>query len=119
MGQNEFNSILLQPENRALMRRITITYNIDPLDRDETCDYIRHRLKVAGAGYEIFSSAAMDEVYDFSSGFPRQINIICDLAMFFASQLAQRTINRRIVSQCRDRISFSIEAPPEETPDNS
>ena len=118
VGQNEFNSILLQPENRALMRRITITYNLDPLDSSETCEYIRHRLKTAGAGHEIFSSAAMSEVYAFSSGFPRQINIICDLAMFFASQVNQRTISRKIVSQCRERISFTVDEPTAETQDN-
>lgn len=118
VGQNEFNSILLQPENRALMRRITITYNIDPLDPDETCEYIRHRLKIAGAGHEIFSSAAMQEVYDFSKGFPRQVNIICDLAMFFASQVSRRTISRKIVSQCRERISFTVDDLPEETENN-
>ena len=115
VGQNEFNSILLQPENRALMRRITITYNLDPLDLAETGEYIRHRLKTAGAQYEIFSSAAMEEVYDFSSGFPRQINIICDLAMFFASQVARRIISRKIVNQCRDRISFTVDESPAET----
>lgn len=115
IGQNEFNGILLQPENRALMRRLTITYNIDPLDRDETGEYIRHRLKVAGAGYEIFSSAAIEEVYEFSSGFPRQINIICDLAMFFAAQLNRRTISREIVFQCRDRISFTPDESPKKT----
>jgi general secretion pathway protein A len=115
VGQNEFNSILLQPENRALMRRITITYNLDPLDHAETCEYIRHRLKTAGAGYEIFSSAAMEEVFTFSGGFPRQINIICDLAMFFASQVARRTINRKIVSQCRERISFRVDELPAAT----
>ncbi|BBO79138.1 hypothetical protein DSCW_65550 [Desulfosarcina widdelii] len=118
VGQNEFNEILMQPENRALMRRITITYNIDPLDPTETCEYIRHRLKTAGAGYEIFSSAAMEEVYAFSNGFPRQINIICDLAMFFASQVSQRTISRKIVSQCRERISFPVDEPTAETKDN-
>lgn len=118
VGQNEFNGILMLPENRALMRRITITYNIDPLDPAETREYIRHRLKTAGAGYEIFSSAAMEEVYAFSNGFPRQINIICDLAMFFASQVSQRTINRKIVSQCRERISFPVNEPTAETEDN-
>ena len=118
VGQNEFNSILLQPENRALMRRITITYNLDPLDPSETSAYIRHRLKTAGAGYEIFSSAAMEEVYEFSSGFPRQINIICDLAMFFAYQVTRRTISRKIVSQCRERISFTVDEPPAETENN-
>ena len=118
VGQNEFNRILLQPENRALMRRITVTYNIDPLDQAETCEYIRHRLKTAGAGYEIFSSAAMHEVYQFSNGFPRQINIISDLAMFFASQVAQRTISRKIVHQCRERISFSVDESTAETENN-
>lgn len=115
VGQNEFNGILLQPENRALMRRITITYNLDPLDPSETSAYIRHRLKTAGAGYEIFSSAAMEEVFAFSSGFPRQINIICDLAMFFAFQVTRRTISRKIVNQCRDRISFTVEESIAET----
>ncbi|MBR9985781.1 MAG: AAA family ATPase [Desulfosarcina sp.] len=115
VGQNEFNSILMQPENRALMRRITITYNIDPLDQAETCEYIRHRLKTAGAGYEIFSSAAMEAVFEFSNGYPRQINIICDLAMFFSSQVSRRTISPKIVNQCRERISFSVEELPAET----
>jgi len=118
VGQNEFNSILLQPENRALLRRITITYNIEPLDQVETCAYIRHRLKTAGAGYEIFSSAAMDAVFDFSRGYPRQINIICDLAMFFSSQVSRRTISRKIVDQCRERISFSVDELPVETKNN-
>ena len=115
VGQNEFNSILLQPENRALMRRITITYNIDPLDQAETCEYIRHRLKTAGADYEIFSSAAMQAVFEFSRGFPRQINIICDLAMFFSSQVSRRTISRKIVNQCRERISFTVDELPAKT----
>ena len=119
VGQSEFNSILLQPENRALMRRITITYNIDPLDQSETCEYIRHRLKTAGAGYDIFSSAAMEAVFEFSRGYPRQINIICDLAMFFSSQVSRRTISRKIVRQCRERISFTVDELPAETKNNS
>jgi hypothetical protein len=97
------------------MRRITITYNIDPLDQAETCEYIRHRLKIAGAGYDIFSSAAMEAVFEFSKGYPRQINIICDLAMFFSSQVSRRTISRKIVNQCRERISFTVDELPAET----
>ena len=113
VGQNEFNDTLLQPENRALMRRIAITYNLDPLNQEETGQYIRHRLKVAGADYDIFSEGAVEEIYDFSNGFPRQINIISDLAMFFASQYDQRTISRKIVRQCSERISFGVTRRPE------
>ena len=118
VGQNELNGILLRPENRALMRRITITYNLDPLDSGETCEYIRHRLKTAGAGHEIFSSAAMEEVFAFSNGYPRQINIICDLAMFFAAQLSQRTIKNDVVRQCRERLSFTVPTPSVESESN-
>jgi general secretion pathway protein A len=116
VGQSEFNRILLQPENRALMRRITITYNLDPLNQAETGAYIRHRLKVAGTGQPIFSKEAVAEIYDFSNGFPRQINIICDLAMFFAAQLNLRTIGQKIIRQCRERISFSVDETPPDRP---
>jgi type II secretory pathway predicted ATPase ExeA len=116
VGQNEFNSILLQPENRALMRRINTTYNLDTLDPAETGEYIRHRLVTAGAGYDIFSNDAVQAVYEFSCGFPRQINIICDLSMYFASRVKKKTISRKIVNQCRERVCFDMDEPPAKRP---
>ncbi len=107
VGQKQIHRTLLQPENRSLMRRITITCSIDPLTLDETGAYIRHRLEVAGAGHDIFSAGAVEEIYDFSAGLPRKINIIGDLAMLFAFQLDQRIITPEVVRQCRERISFS------------
>ena len=116
VGQNEFNHTLLKPENRALLRRITSTFNLDPLTQEETGAYIAHRLKVAGVEDPVFSAGAVAEVYDFSNGFPRQINIICDLAMFFTFQLGQRTISRKVVRQCRERIAFNVAEAPATPP---
>ena len=106
VGQNEFKRVLQQPENLALMRRITTAVSLDRLSQEEAEAYIKHRLRVSGADYGIFTKGAVGEIYDFSNGSPRQINIICDLAMFFASQLNQRTIGRNVIEQCRKRISF-------------
>ena len=48
VGQNEFNDIILKQKNRPLRQRITINYNIDPLEQHEVMEYINFRLSVAG-----------------------------------------------------------------------
>ena len=45
VGQNEFNDILMETRNRALRQRITINYNLDPLTKNETGEYISTVLK--------------------------------------------------------------------------
>ncbi|MCX5910371.1 MAG: AAA family ATPase [Deltaproteobacteria bacterium] len=81
VGQNEFNDILLEEPNRALRQRITINYNLGALTQDETGHYIAHRLLVAQGGKEIFPPEAIEEIFLFSGGIPRLINIVCDLAL--------------------------------------
>lgn len=81
VGQVEFNGILVDERNRAVRQRITVSYHIKPLSEKETGMYIRHRLKVAGAKRNIFSFVAVNQIYKYSKGCPRLINIICDLAM--------------------------------------
>lgn len=81
VGQNEINEILSRTENRALRQRITLNHDIDPLTENETEEYIRYRLRVAGCESQIFDSEAFHEIFSFSRGYPRLINIICDLAL--------------------------------------
>jgi general secretion pathway protein A len=40
VGQQEFNSILMTPPNRALSQRITVRYHIEPLNQEETGQYV-------------------------------------------------------------------------------
>ena len=44
------------------------------LDRAETGKYIAAHMAYAGAGKEVFTSGAEDEVYKISAGIPRMIN---------------------------------------------
>ncbi len=73
VGQNEFNYILSKETNRAVRQRLTLNYNIDPLTVDETHEYIKYRLKVAGTISEIFTSRAIQKIHQYSKGFPRRI----------------------------------------------
>jgi general secretion pathway protein A len=82
VGQLELQAQLRAPELRQLDQRISIRYELQPLDRDSVAAYIAHRLTVAGAATSVsFSSDAIDAVHRFSGGIPRLINLICDRAL--------------------------------------
>ena len=56
IGQPELRELLGRNELRQLAQRITGRYHLNPLSREETVAYVRHRLRVAGATNDIFSA---------------------------------------------------------------
>lgn len=56
---------------------------------EETAAYIAHRLRAAGCSEPIFEDKALEAIHYHSSGIPRNINRICDLALLigFAEEL--------------------------------
>ncbi|MFH2061028.1 MAG: AAA family ATPase [Pseudomonadota bacterium] len=106
IGQNEFNEILNQQQNRAVRQRLTLNYNIDPLTPDETAEYITHRLAIAGTSDPIFDDWAKQEVFIFSGGFPRRINIICDHCLLSGYVKEQKIINAQIVKECAQELKI-------------
>ena len=60
-GQPEFAQILKRKEMRQLSQRITVRYHLQPMDFQDTVDYINHRLEVAGGrGGVIFSQGGAE-----------------------------------------------------------
>ena len=100
VGQSEFNDVLLEHKNRALRQRISLNYVIEPLDLYETGEFIRHRLNIAGAEEDIFSPDAIRNVYEFSGGFPRSVNIICDHSLLLGFGESTKTVTGEIVKDC-------------------
>ncbi len=84
IGQPELRDILSRPELRQLSQRITARYHLGPLNKTEVGEYIMHRLDIAGTKKKIFLDSVIDEIYKFSKGIPRLINVICDRALLGA-----------------------------------
>src|ERR1700752_4897003 len=84
IGQPELRDLLARNELRQLAQRITGRYHLNPLSREETAAYVRHRLRVAGATTDIFSPGALSAVFRLSAGVPRVINVVCDRALLGA-----------------------------------
>ena len=112
IGQPELRDLLAREDLRQLAQRITGRYHLEPLSRDETAQYIEHRLRVAGALGEVFDSSAKREVFRLTQGVPRLINVICDRALLGAYSKETRRVNRRLVRRAAAEIKGIPYASP-------
>jgi general secretion pathway protein A len=117
VGQNEFNDIILKQKNRPLRQRITINYNIDPLEQHEVMEYINFRLGVAGCDEPLFTGDAVREVFTFSEGYPRLINIVCDHALLTGFVQGVARITGSIVSECAEELRIHSVTPTPPPPE--
>jgi general secretion pathway protein A len=110
IGQPELRELLARNDLRQLAQRITGRYHLEPMSRDETAQYIEHRLKVAGALGEIFTADAKREVFRLSDGVPRLINVICDRALLGAYSVDNRRVNRRLIRRAAAEVTGKTDA---------
>jgi general secretion pathway protein A len=99
VGQPELSDLLARPDLRQLAQRITARYHLMPLAENETAEYVRHRLRVAGNDQEIFLPAAIREIHRHSNGVPRLINIICDRALLGAYGTGGRVVSAEMAEK--------------------
>lgn len=92
IGQPELNTTISRSDLRQLSQRITARYHLEPLMRNETAEYIKYRLAVAGCHRPVFTRGAMRRVYSLSRGVPRLINVICDRALLGAYSSNSTTV---------------------------
>jgi type II secretory pathway predicted ATPase ExeA len=113
VGQLELQGLLRSPELRQLDQRVSIRYELKPLDREAAGAYVSHRLAVAGGSSNVtFTSKAIDRVHRLSSGIPRLINLMCDRALLSGYSL--RT--SRITPEMVDHAARSLEVQPVAAP---
>lgn len=68
-------------KHESLDQRIATRGFLRPLSREDVPEYVAHRLRTAGRDEPVFSPAALELVYEYSAGVPRQINNLCDIAL--------------------------------------
>jgi general secretion pathway protein A len=80
--------------------------HLEPLTREEADQYIRHRLRVAGATRKIFTVTALGKIYLYSGGIPRVINSICDHALLIGYSKNLEIINSAVIQECSQDFYF-------------
>jgi len=100
VGQPELRARLSLPELRQLRQRIALSCRIRPLTSEETHQYIRTRLRIAGArDLGLFTERAVTRIAEYTEGIPRLVNIVCDHCLIIGYADQERRINRHIVEE--------------------
>ena len=111
IGQPELRELLNRNDLRQLAQRVTARCHLQPLAREDTAAYVRHRLRVAGATSDIFNAAALREVHRRSRGVPRVINIICDRALLGAYTEDRHEVDAALVRRAAGEVYGRTLAP--------
>ena len=108
VGQLELRNLLEKPELRQLHQRISIKCELTPLSPEEVSHYIRHRLAIAGGGRAgiIFTPDGLKEIYNYSGGIPRVINLIADRSLLAGMALSTATMDRRVVREAVENLQL-------------
>ncbi len=107
IGQPELRDMLLSRSLEQLRQRVIASYHLGPMDREETRRYVEHRLtKVGWKQDPAFDEDAFDEIFQWTTGIPRRINMLCN-RLLLATFLAEA---HRITAPDVARVAMEIRA---------
>lgn len=113
MGQPELKKKLALPKLEQFRQRVVFHYHLEPLDREETGEYIRHRLKTAGRlDADIFDEEAINEIYKHSKGIPRLINVVCHNALISGLVYETKHITAEIALESIAEATYGLTSLP-------
>lgn len=114
IGQPELRAMLARPELEQLAQRVIARYHLGPLSREETGDYVAHRMAVAGAAGAVgspFPAALTPLIHALTHGVPRRINLLCDRALLGAYVENSPRVTRRILRKAAAEVFADEPAP--------
>jgi len=109
-GQPELDEMLQSERLRQLRQRITFSYTLRALSKDELAAYVEHRMKTAGhQGRPVFTSSAIKALFKYSKGIPRLTNIMCHKALMLAYGAGIHEIKQKqILAAAKDTDAVTI-----------
>lgn len=94
-GQPELDELLALPKLRQVRDRVVHRFDLTPLDGDDACAYVYHRLRLAGwLGGNLFESSALRLLVGASHGRARAIHLLADKALLAAFADGARQVSK-------------------------
>ena len=98
-GNSALEERFASPKLESFSQRIVARCYLEPFGRDETEEYVRHQLEMAGQTSEVFSCEACTAVSQATNGIPRLINQLCDHCLLLACAAGQKHVGREVVEE--------------------
>jgi general secretion pathway protein A len=100
VGQPELEEKLSLHGLRQLNQRVAVRATLRQLTKQESADYIRHRIiQAGGSPDDVFTSPAVNAIVAHAKGNPRVLNITCDNVLISAFGARQAPVKAPLVKE--------------------
>lgn len=103
-GQMPLRALLRRDSLEDVARRLAGIATLSPLSREETKDYVTHRLNVAGADTVPFTPQAFDALYEIGRGNLRATDALALAALEAAAEKEEERVDAHHVADARRRV---------------
>jgi len=93
VGHPELRRRLGLAAHEALSQRIVVRYHVTGLTREELPCYLAHLLRLAGTELPLFEPAAMEALFQATSGLPRKVNLLAHHALMAAALAKAKAVS--------------------------
>ncbi len=106
-GNADLPRIMDSPAMRSLQFRDHVDFNIRVYTRQETDEYVRHRMRLAGGAESAkWSSDSRALIHRFSGGIPGLINRLCNAVLSEACAQETRVITEELIRNVAEEHKF-------------
>ncbi len=106
VGQNSLIELIKEPPLNDREQKAPTLCHLRTFTENETNEYIKYRLRIAGTDIPLFSSGAIGKIFQYSGGIPRIINIICDHALMIGYAADVKKINTTVIKECAEDLQI-------------
>jgi len=103
VGLPELNDRLVLGTHRPLFSRLHARLHLDPITLDDSEQYLRYRLKLAGCERDLFPRESVALIHEASGGAHREIDRLASLALREAARKKRKLVESDVVRELLDR----------------
>ncbi len=113
LGQIELHHQIVNIPN--FFDRISFKYTLNPLDKGETKELIKFRIKQGGfkSRKHLFLNDAMESIYEHTRGYPRKITMLCHKALKYLVMENKFVVDKGVIEKIIDKGAEKRWSPTE------
>jgi type II secretory pathway predicted ATPase ExeA len=104
-GQTELRRRIGMAVHEAFNQRVVVRFHLPPLGRDEVPSYLAHLLRRAGTELPLFEPAAVETIFQATSGLPRRINLVAHHSLIAAALGKHKSVSAEHVQAALSEIA--------------
>jgi type II secretory pathway predicted ATPase ExeA len=103
-GQSPLRAMLRRDALEDVSRRLALVATLRLLSRQETCEYIAHRLRLVGGQADLFDPHAHEALFEATQGNLRAIDCLALRSLQLAAAAGVKVIDARLVTAARAQV---------------